>query len=248
MKKRIISAMILALCMGSMLTGCMSAIPKMTEEEQEEITQYMADLLLKYDVNYQSALLTEDEIGPALMEQQRKEEEARLLAEEQERLEQEKLEASKPDEIETTDSKPKDGVEKLAEAIGMDGVEFDYLGYEICQQYPNQTGEDLYFVVTPTTGRDLLVIKLNLSNVSGADYEIDMKTLGTTFAIKVNDGSYGAVLSAWLENDLSMLMTTIPSEMGMEVILVTEVMQGTQIDTLNVYVRTNEGNRVINLQ
>ncbi|MDE6714798.1 MAG: hypothetical protein K2K20_13820 [Lachnospiraceae bacterium] len=43
------------------LSGCGNAIPDMTEEQQSMVTEYAAQLLLKYDANYQSTILTEEQ-------------------------------------------------------------------------------------------------------------------------------------------------------------------------------------------
>ena len=52
MKKRMMSLLLLGM-VGSMLTGCGKAIPEMTEEQHKLVVQYAADVLLKYDKNYQ---------------------------------------------------------------------------------------------------------------------------------------------------------------------------------------------------
>lgn len=239
---------ILTSCLMVSLTGCTSAIPELTEDEQDMVTQYMADLLLKYDANYQESLLEEEELAIALEEQRQREEEARLQEEEQARLEQEKLEASQPDEIETTEEPQYAGTDAMSEAVGIEGVEFDYLGYELVSQYPEAAGDELVFAMTPTEGNELLVMKFNLANVGAADCEVDMINQGTIFAIKVNDGSYSSTLTTLLENDLSTLVTTIPVETGTEVVLISEVSAGTQIDSLILYVRAQDGNLEIQLQ
>jgi hypothetical protein len=208
----------------------------------------MADILLKYDANYQDALLEEEELAIALEEQRQKEEAAKLQAEEQERIEQEKLEASQADDIETTQPEQKAGVEEMAEAVGIENIEFDYMGYEICSQYPHNSGEELFFTMTPTAGNELLIMKFNLANVGATDCEIDIMSIGTSFAVKVNDGSYAPVLTTLLENDLSMLVTTVPVESGTEVVLILEVQEGTQIDNLTLYVRAKDTNQEIQLQ
>lgn len=241
-------ATILTSCLVVSLTGCTSAIPELTEEEQDMVTQYMADALLKYDVNYQNSLLEEEELAIALEEQRRKEEEAKLQAEEQERLEQEKIEASQAEEIETTEAPKYAGTDEMASATGIEDVEFDYLGYELVSRYPEAEGDELVFAMTPTEGNELLVMKFNLANVGASDCEIDMINLGTTFAVKVNDGRYASTLTSLLENDLSTLVTAIPMESGTEVVLISEVSEGTQIDSLILYVRAQDGNLEIQLQ
>lgn len=248
MRKYRFLAVLLSSCLAFTLAGCQSAIPELTETEQDMVTQYMADVLLKYDANYQDALLEEEELALALEEQRRKEEAARLEAEEQERLEQEKLEESKPDDIEVTEAPSYAGVEEMASAARIDNVEFDYLGYELTSQYPQAEGDELVFAMTPTVGNELLIMKFNLANVSGSDCDVDMINTGTSYAVKINDGSYAPVLTTLMENDLSTLVTTIPVESGTEVVLISEVSAGTQINSIILYVRAIDGNLEIQLQ
>lgn len=239
---------VLSSCLVLSLTGCVSAIPELTPDEQDQVTRYMADLLLKYDANYQETLLNEEELALALEEQKEKEEAAKLQAQEQERLEQEKIEASKPDDIEVEEVPDYATVEEMADAAGLESVEFDYLGYEIVSQYPEAQGDELVFAMTPTEGNELLVMKFNMANVGGSDCEIDMIRTGTSYAVKLGDGSYAPVLTTLLENDLSTLGTTVPVESGTEVVLISEVPAGTQIDSIFLYVRAQDGNLEIQLQ
>ena len=245
MKRIRIFVVVLSSCLALMLSGCASAIPELTADEQNMVTQYMADLLLKYDANYQDSLLEEEELAIALEEQRAKEEAAKLEAEEQERLEQEKIEESKPDEIETDVTPSYAAVDSMADASNLTGVEFDYLGYDIVSQYPDAAEGELVFAMTPTEGNELLIIRFQLSNVSGSDCEIQT---GTSYAVKINHGSYAPALTTLIENDLSTIGTVLPVESGKEVVLISEVPAGTQIDSMILYVRAQDGNLEIQLQ
>lgn len=241
-------------CVVFVLSGCVSVIPELSEDETEIVTQYMADLLLKYDANYQSALLNEEELAVALEEEKEKAEEAKRQEEEQARLEEEKAEASKADDIEVVGgNNASDGsdsgsvnasgtIADMSGALGLADADFDYLGYEICTQYPNDE-DSLYFAMTPTAGKELLILKFNFANVSGGEYAVDMMSQGASFAISVNGESYVPVLTTLLENDLSMLMATIPVESGKEVVLVTEVPAGTTVETIALKVRAGQGGK-----
>ena len=240
MKRIRIFVVVLSSCLALMLSGCASAIPELTADEQNMVTQYMADLLLKYDANYQDSLLEEEELAIALEEQRAKEE--------QELLEQEKIEESKPDEIETDVTPSYAAVDSMADASNLTGVEFDYLGYDIVSQYPDAAEGELVFAMTPTEGNELLIIRFQLSNVSGSDFEIDMIQTGTSYAVKINHGSYAPALTTLIENDLSTIGTVLPVESGKEVVLISEVPAGTQIDSMILYVRAQDGNLEIQLQ
>ena len=172
MKKYRMLSIILSSVLVLSLSGCASAIPELSADEQDMVTQYMADMLLKYDVNYQASLLEGEELAIALEEQREKEEAARLEAEEQERLEQEKVEASKPDDIEITDTPQYAGVDSMADASNLENVAFDYLGYELTSRYPNADEGELVFAMTPTAGNELLIMKFNLANIRSIPVQV----------------------------------------------------------------------------
>lgn len=248
MKRIRVFAVVLSSCLLVTMMGCASAIPELSDDEQAMVTQYMADLLLEYDANYRDSLLDQEELGPALEEQFAKEEAARLEAEEQARLEQEKIEASKPDDIEVDVTPSYASVDSMATASGLDGVDFEYLGYELSSQYPASGEGELVFAMTPSEGNQLLVLKFNMANISGSDYEMDMIKSGIGYAIKINDGSYAPALTTLLDNDLSTLGTLIPVESGMEVVIISEVPAGTQVNSIILYVRGQNANMEIKLQ
>lgn len=248
MKKIKFLTVLLSSCLVLSAVGCTSAIPELTETEQDMVTQYMADALLRHDANYQDMLLEEEELAIALEEQREKEEAARLEAEEQERLEQEKIEESKPDDIEVDVTPSYASIDSMAQASNLEGVEFEYLGYELTTQYPQAAEGELVFAMTPTEGNELLVLKFNMVNISGSDYTVDMIQVGTSYAIKINDGSYAPALTTLMENDLSTLGVTIPVESGKEVVLISEVPAGTQLGSMLLYVRAADGNLEIELQ
>lgn len=248
MKKIKFLTVLLSSCLVFSAVGCTSAIPELTETEQDMVTQYMADALLRYDINYQDMLLEEEELAVALEEQRANEEAARLEAEEQERLEQEKIEENKPDDIEVDVTPSYASVDAMADASNLEGVEFEYLGYEVVTQYPAAEEGELVFAMTPAEGNELLILKFNMANISGGDYAIDVIQTGTSYAIKINDGSYAPALTTLVENDLSTLGATIPVEAGMEAVLISEVPAGTQIESMILYVRAADGNLEIQLQ
>jgi len=248
MRRMKLSAVVLSSCLLMAFTGCASAIPELSDDEQAMVTQYMADLLLKYDANYRESLLEQEELGQALEEQYAKEEAARLEAEEQARLEQEKIEESKPDDIEVDVTPSYASVDSMAGASNLDAVDFEYLGYELSSQYPDATQGELVFAMMPTEGNQLLVLKFNMANVSGSDYDLDMIQTGTSYAVKINEGSYAPALTTLLDNDLSTLGTSIPVESGIEVVIISEVPVGTQIDNIILYVRAQNSNTEIKLQ
>ena len=61
MKKKY-NLLILIMLLSFALTGCGNAIPDLSEEETLMVDTYMAELLLKYDENYSTKLLEENEI------------------------------------------------------------------------------------------------------------------------------------------------------------------------------------------
>ena len=95
-KKIILFSLLIGLCF--VISSCGSAIPEMTESQEQQITQYMADLLLEYDVNYQQAYLSEQEKAEAITKEAVNREKAEQIRLEEEALLENKREENTPED------------------------------------------------------------------------------------------------------------------------------------------------------
>lgn len=204
-------------------SACFSAIPEMSVEEERQITQYMADLLLEYDSNYQSSFLSEQEKATALLEEASKRAKAEQIRKEEEQIKAEKEAANTPDDIEIKDNA--DGssgtIENLSSYLAFDGVTFEYQGYEISSQYP-VSDEEVYLSMTPTQGCDFVILKFEVSNISSGEYLVDMSSQGNYFMLEINSDIRRRALTTLFEEDLSIYHKVLAIETDEEAILIFE--------------------------
>lgn len=208
-----------------LLNGCGNAIPDMTQEQQDMVTEYAAQLLLKYDANYKGTILTEEQSREAEEELIRDAELAALI---QERQEMQQAAAgnesggggenpSEPDTPVYTD---------VDSFLGLsDSIEIEYAGYLVCDSYPEGTeANDWQGVARATsTNSKLVVFTFTLKNVSGSDYLLDMASLGAKFSFRINGNITKTSLTTLLTNDLMMYRDTIPAGETINAVLLIEM-------------------------
>ncbi|MDE6531709.1 MAG: hypothetical protein K2K96_13205 [Lachnospiraceae bacterium] len=207
------------------LSGCGNAIPDMTEEQQGMVTEYAAQLLLKYDANYQNTILTEEQSREAEEELIRDAELAALVQEQQ--AMQQAAEENKSEGGREESSEPAEPVYTDVDSfLGLSGsVEIEYAGYLVCDSYPEGTEENDWQGVARATSTNskLVVFTFTLKNVSGSDYMLDMASLGAKFSFRINGNITKTSLTTLLTNDLMMYRDTIPAGESVDVVLLIEM-------------------------
>lgn len=200
------------------MTGCGNSIPDMTEEQMQQIGEYAAITLMKYDANNRSRLV-----------------ELELLAEKEPEVQPEQ-EAQEPVQEESgmrpTEDTPVVDVsgaaigapDSMETALGLpEGVTLTYREMELCDSYPNGEGETDYFSLTATPGNKLLILKFDLCNGTGQDQYINLLAQSPIFKITVNGDYSRRALTTMLMNDLATYAETVAAGACNEVVLAIEV-------------------------
>lgn len=206
------------------LTGCgLDPMPDLTAEESAMISEYAVGVLLKHDINA-GKLASDYEIAEADRhdaELQAKMEEMRRLKAEQEENETESSGSQTgEDQIETAQPV----FEGIAQFYGLDGFQIDYIGYQICDSYPESNDvTDKVFAMDAAEGKKLLVLQFVATNDMPEDRELDMFDANPHFRVAVNDGKPENVLSTMLLDDLAMYKDVVPAQTGVQLILVKEI-------------------------
>ena len=194
MKK--IKFLLCGLGIACIVTGCGRTV-ELTEEENEIITEYAVGLLLKYDKYYNNHLveLTEE---TDTAETQPEEEEP--LPEENNDTEE--TEVSDTPVVDVAEEEPQ--ASSIEEFYGIEGIGFQYSGYELQNEYPQVTEDspELAFAMEATSGMKLLVLKFQVVSLNGVDTELNMMNYGTKVRVSVNGESPKSALSTMLLNDL----------------------------------------------
>ena len=215
-RRKMLLASLLCLLAAS-FSGCGDAIPELTESEEQAITDYAVDLVLKYDANYQSRLveLTEEDIAET--------EEAPVPVE-------------TPVPEQNVGMRPVEDIPEVQvgetvvsnlsveEVLGWSGVcELKFEEFQISDSVETSSAQQGYVSVEASEGNKLLVAKFSLDNISAEEQHINMIANNASFSLNVGNGSAKKCQLTLLENDLSTYFGDIPANDSVDVVLIIEM-------------------------
>lgn len=227
------------------LSGCGSVMPELTEEENEIITEYAVGLLLKYDKYYSSRLVDLSAYEEQQDIEQNEPEETNTPEEEPIPEDNDELSQSSPEVVDASEQ-----ASTIEEFYGIEGFSFQYTGCDLKSEYPDMAEDsaDAYFAVQATPGTQLLILKFQVNNYSGADRELDMLSYGLKTRVAVNGESSKNTLSTMLLNDLRTYKGVLGENGSTELVLIMEVPEGTYIENLSLLLRSDSDSAEFVLQ
>ena len=241
MKK--INVLLCSLGIACVLTGC-GATVELTEEENEIITEYAVNLLLKYDKYYSDHL-----VDLSLYEEV-------ASVEEEETPEEENLQPEENNESSVGDTEIIDAtqeeepqVSSIEEFYEIPGFTFQYTGYDMTGTYPETTEnpEDAFFAMEATSGMQLLVLKFQVINQSGSEAELNMLNYDTKIRFSINGEASKSALSTMLLNDIQTYRGTVGAYELVELVAVVEVPTGTSVENISMILRSDSDSATIGL-
>ena len=210
-------------------TGCGNAIPEMTEDQRAQVVEYSAMLLLKYDKNYQSSMLTQEELAK---QQQKLEATAAMKAEVARQKElAEELAAQEEAEKENEESSSSSGegdasvpvYTDIDEFLGIGGIDIEYDHFDVCDSYPAATDVNSWQgICYATPGNKLVVFTFNMTNNSGADMLLDIASIDQHISFKV-DGRSKTALTTLLTDDFINYRDNIAAGETKQAVLIIEM-------------------------
>lgn len=228
MKSYIEKKIIAIVLAGAVLFGgCSSKIAEMTDEQQQQVGEYAAFAMLRYDAQHRSRLVDYSEVEAA-DEAERAAEEARIAAEEAKKRETEKKDQKDNDQnvIDRTEENPDEGYtsDTMEDFLGLlPGTLLSYKGYTIQASYPEDNDVSEYFIVEANPGKKFLVLWYTLYNGSGADQDVNFLSDNVAFKSKVNDEVTVTALVTMLNDDMSTLQTTLRDNEEIDCVLIYEI-------------------------
>ncbi|MBO5209015.1 MAG: hypothetical protein J6B68_06690 [Lachnospiraceae bacterium] len=243
------------------LTGCGKTMPELTEEENELITEYAVDVLLKYDKNYNNRLLNMDEYEK---EKAAQEEIAALEEAAAEKIAKNEAAAAGKTEdglpvedtevidatAEGTAAEEEAQAQSIEEFYAVDGFTFQYSGCDVVDEYPEVAEAETaaFFAMEATEGTQLLVVKFQAVNQSGEEKELNMLNYGTRVKVSVNGESAQNALTTMLLNDLQTYKGVVPANESVELVSIVEVPEGASASNLAIVLKNESGSTTISLQ
>ena len=252
-----------------MLTGC-GLVPSLdlTEEQSTLIAEYAAGKLLEYVKGHPGGLMILEDVDRADVNPgMKKPEEEVPMVQPPTEISQDALEPVSPlnmppADSETAPAPPADeGVEALvaspegggalptktiAEALGIEGATVTYDSFEVTPTYPENAVE-LAFSMKAAPGKDLLVVHFALNNPTGSDIEAytDSSNFKVRLLLNGSDKIRGDV--TFLDNDLMNYRGVLSPGSSVDSVLVFEIPQGTEVNTMDLLIVEDGGEQKYNI-
>lgn len=244
MTKRIKTALLM-MVFSILITGCGSEMVELTPEQSAVISEYAVGLLLKYDKNYKSRLMSDKEIAAAEEKQRIIEEEARQR--EAQRLAQES--ENKKTEEQSTVEEAVQNV-SISEFLDMDGFSIDYQSYEITESYPGSGDGDLFLSMDAAQGTQLLVLHFNIVNQTQDVQVCDILSKSVRASVKINDGNWKNALLTMLQDDLLGYQGSIEAGSAQDAVVIIEIPSDelSYVEGIIMNLKYNDGSVKIGLE
>ncbi len=201
------------------LSGCgKNQIPEMTDDQIQQMGEFAAINLMKYDANNRSRLVDYTD----MLSTPEPEPTPQSTPKEPEEQEPEGMKPVDDTPITAAPGSETESAYTVTDVLELpEGMEIVYMEHGLYDRYPE--GEEGGFALSATQGKKLLVIGFSIINATGQDQEVDFLTLGPQFRITVNGDYTRRALVTMLENDMTSFVGTIPNAAAASVVLAIEV-------------------------
>lgn len=253
-KGKIVSMLAVSIMSSVMLTGCIDAMPDMTEEQENMVAEYAAGLLLKYSPNYDYRLVSERELEETIQTENEaalQEETTQMQESEMEETEPYKTEENiQPDNDSSNEQQSVEGIEEdmfsadadIAQELGIEGLSVRYQSYEVYDTYPK---ENSGFSLSAANGKKLLIVYFDVENTTDEDMQVDFNEYNIKGKVKVNDERASSVLNTMLVDDMISYIGQISAGETLQLVFATEVSEeaANEIESIKLDISGN-GNSV----
>ncbi|MBO5087470.1 MAG: hypothetical protein J6C01_02250 [Lachnospiraceae bacterium] len=252
------------------LVGCEKVVD-LTDEETQLIAEYAAELLLKYDINYEDRLddgyqkaeeLSSEELekfinGETVTEVATvTEATTETVATEASTTESstEKENATSADDSEddvvTSDGEVAVGTESnIARIVGIEGADITFKQYSIVDKYPATDAQGEFIYLEASEGYQLLVLQFDVVNKTDSLLPISLIDSELDYRIVCNGSKAAKPMLTILMDDLGTLETNVEPNASQEAVLVFQVSDGMQqeLQTMDLHVTYNNVDNVIKI-
>lgn len=244
MKTKSAEKIIILGMVSCLLMGCGNSIPEVTEEEASLIATYAADVTLGHNKESKSRLIDTE------AEKARLEELSAKIAD------LNKKQAAE-ENAETGQTYVNDGAavqteykaENMADFIGLDGFQVSYDGYEIKNSYSTDESDEWEPTFDATTGKNLLIVKLKITNVGGVPAVADVLSKDMMFSIQGDNGIGGMAFVTMLLNDFAFAQDEMEAGESRQYVLITQIDENiTETQTLSLHMKKGDENMIVTLQ
>ncbi len=241
--------------MAFALTGCGTDL---TEQETRIIGEYAADLLLKYDVNYQERLSedTQEDVATETTEATEATTEAATDTQDVPDTETEQ----NADTTENTESSSSEddsvvptvsgNTSNIAAIVGLEGISVQYNRCMFLDRYPSLDQDGAFIYLEAEPGYKLVVLKFDIINNTNEDKMVDLLDSGLDYRLVLNETKAAKPMLTILTDDLGTYKAVVPADTEQSAVLVFQMSDGLvdNIQSLNLRVMYQNQENTIQIQ
>lgn len=250
--KRIGCLLVIVMMMAG-LAGCGR---ELSTEENRVIAEYAADLLLKYDKDYQSKYMsTENEPDTTVTtESQTGEVSTEATTEVTTEAASDTTAAENTTEAgseEPTFPPSDDGsVQDIAEIAGLDGISIQYNRCMFLDRYPSIDQDGAFIYLEADKGYKLVVVKFDITNKTSEDKMVDLLNTDLSYRLVMNQSKAAKPMLTILMDDLGTFSATVPADSEQSAVLVFQMAEGLvdKIERLDIRVTYQNEEHTIPIQ
>lgn len=228
--KKIMAVSLVMVMVAGCLSGCAKKVD-LTEDEQNLVAEYAAQVVLKHDKNYNGKL---KEIDTEEVTSKNKETSTDNVNANTEQ-------GTEPDS--NIDLKS-----SLSDAFGFGALTVNYTGYQVLDTYPDTS--DVAFVLKSTEDTRLLILKFNVSNQTGNAVDVPMMSFDTAIKSTINGSESYSALVTLLMDGLNTFSGTVAAGETKELVLAfqTPYSDENSISSLQLKVSKNGDSAIFDLK
>ncbi len=252
--------LIAVLCISSVvLSACGQQALNITDEEEQKIINYSANVLTSHNANYNGSLkkMSDRQLADVLKKEmkdaeKKKEEEAKAKEKESQEASSASGQSSNSVSAPKDNGVPTVSIEEMADLVGLKGFSISYKGYEVIDSYPpDSSGSDsVVFSLEPASSSDsLLVLKFGVTNEGDTSADCNMLNLSPRIRFSIN-GEKHSFMNTLLLEDLQTLEDEFDPHETKEAVLVAEISneKAQAVTPLVLYVKGSDGQKKIELE
>lgn len=227
MKKN--GCLMLCLCMSvALLGGCSSA--ELSEENQDIVAEYAAEVVLKHDANYDKKLIDTDSAATATP--------SPAASQEPEVTPEPTSVSESPvtEEAQQPEETPLPEV-SMDELYQLKDVSISYQSYEICSQYPKKSN----FPMIAKKGEKFVVVQFVAENKSSGKTKVDLIKRKIDYELMVGETPYNPTIAMLVNGGLNNFKTTLKPKEKQKVVLMYNIPKTeANADTLTLTIKDGE--------
>ena len=197
--------LMLCFCLSAaLLNGCSSA--NLSEENQDKVAEYAAEVVLKHDANYDNKLIDTEAAATPTPEASRQPEATQEPAAEADPAVSE--DGQQPEETPIPEV-------SMDELYQLKNVSISYQSYDICSQYPKKSD----FPMIAKKGETFVVVTFVAENKSSAKTKVDLIKRRISYELQLDDVQYDPTIAMLANGGLNNFKTTLKAKEKQKVVL-----------------------------